>query len=604
MCYVDAHAAIVESSWDFRTHPHPQHQPAAAPAMMAPPPPRASAHAVHHTRPIQAPPVGQSDPPSTWAADASRRPLQNTHTPMDDSYLDVLVSSLRHHNYDFPTTPQDAIFALVTTTFDALENVGRSKASLRFALDLALTAPSPLSVDIVNGIIELCELVQQMYSARYSPKWFSTAIKKTRESRTQNCPAQIDSSASDRSVEARQPRHREEPMRERGQTKRVMTALTTDSDTRPDSPGDTDRDKRPPRQVTPRVFHAPDPLSLAPPFPPRIARPWGTRGNDPPHLSPEPRPTLGTPMLPDENSKLTLQSLEIITVTTIAALNQHLASIGLLPRIAATPSGDPTANTYLLPPAPRDAPLISPRTLPVPPRLAAPIPGPVLSSASTMNNAIHHLRDDGLPDSPSSHDQHRFPHDFILKMQAEYRTLDTRRVPRVQHQQFCPHTDRTAATQLLFQSMANALSGMFDVADPSGSVTMRSPTWVSGWHAPLLKLTKASFVPNRDDPQTLHRLVDDLFAQLQERPASGVDGPAAFRTLLTDVADHFDRAPRGAALETLQKFDVPSGTPFSSLLCSFRVVVASTVDKGGPLAPSPDMAMELIRIRSAHNTRR
>ena len=128
---------------------------------------------------------------------------------------------------------------------------------------------------------------------------------------------------------------------------------------------------------------------------------------------------------------------------------------------------------------------------------------------------------------------------------------------------------------------------------------MRSPTWVSGWHVPLLKLTKASVVPNRDDTHTLHRLVDDLFTRLQEKLASGMDGPGAFRTLLTDVADHFDRAPRGAALASLQKFGVPSGTPFSSFVGSFRVIVAGTVVKGGPLAPSPDMAMKLIYIRTA-----
>ena len=128
---------------------------------------------------------------------------------------------------------------------------------------------------------------------------------------------------------------------------------------------------------------------------------------------------------------------------------------------------------------------------------------------------------------------------------------------------------------------------------------MRSPSWVSGWHAPLLKLTKASIVPNHDDTHSLHRLVKNLFAQMQERLASGVDGPGAFKTLLTDVADHFDGAPRGAALASLQKFGVPSGTRFSSFLRSFRVMVASTVDKGGPLTPSPDMAMELISIRTA-----
>ena len=69
--------------------------------------------------------------------------------------------------------------------------------------------------------------------------------------------------------------------------------------------------------------------------------------------------------------------------------------------------------------------------------------------------------------------------------------------------------------------------------------------------------------------------------------------------LLADVTDYFDRAPRGAALETLQKFGVRSGTPFSSYLRAFHVVVASSVKKGGPLAPSADVAIELVRIRTA-----
>ena len=372
-----------------------------------------------------------------------------------------------------------------------------------------------------------------------------------------------------------------------------MTALTTDSDSGPDS----DRDNRPPRQVIPRVFHAPDPLGLAPSFPPRISRTRGTHRNDSLHCRTETRPTLGAPItdrnhLSDGSSRphLTPQSLEMITAATIAALNQHLANIGFLPRVDATPPDEP------IPPMARDAPTIPPISLP---HLCKPAPGSVFSSSYSMNNAIHHLQDGSPPvtHNPLAHTQ--FSHDFVSKIQAEYRTLDTRRVPRVQPLQFSPHADRTAATQLLTQPMRDALSGIFDVADPSSSVTMRSPSWVSGWHAPLLKLTKASIVPNRDDTHTLHRLIDDLFTQLQERLASGVDGPAAFRTLLTDVTDYFDRSPRRAALETLQKFGVPSGTPFSNYLRSFRVVVASTVDKGGPLAPSPEMAMELIRIRTA-----
>ena len=108
---------------------------------------------------------------------------------------------------------------------------------------------------------------------------------------------------------------------------------------------------------------------------------------------------------------------------------------------------------------------------------------------------------------------------------------------------------------------------------------MDSSIWVSGWHAPLLKLTKAAINANRDDTHDLHRLVDDLFLQIQEKLSSGSGGPAAFKILLTDFANYFDRAPGGAALEPLHKFGVRTGSPFSSYLRALRVVVASTERK-------------------------
>ena len=231
---------------------------------------------------------------------------------------------------------------------------------------------------------------------------------------------------------------------------------------------------------------------------------------------------------------------------------------------------------------------------------------PAMSIAPTPAGAFAHgppderiLYDDSSSQTSSSLSPSGLRADFVAQMQAAYRTLDMRRVPRIQPLQFPPSADRTAATQLLIRSMRDALSGIFDVADPTGTVTMDSPIWVSGWNAPLLKLTKAAINANRDDTHDLHRLVDDLFSQLQERLSSGTGGPAAFKILLSDFADYFDRAPRGAALETLQKFGVRTGTPFSSYLRALRVVVASTVEKGGPLAPSATMAIELVRIRTA-----
>ena len=107
-----------------------------------------------------------------------------------------------------------------------------------------------------------------------------------------------------------------------------------------------------------------------------------------------------------------------------------------------------------------------------------------------------------------------------------------RRVPRVQPLQLPLSTDRTAATQLLIRSMRDTLSGIFDVADPTGTVTMNSPVWVSGWHAPPLKLTRDAINANRDDTHDLHRLVGDLFSQLQESMTTGSSEPSAFKILL------------------------------------------------------------------------
>ena len=66
---------------------------------------------------------------------------------------------------------------------------------------------------------------------------------------------------------------------------------------------------------------------------------------------------------------------------------------------------------------------------------------------------------------------------------------------------------------------------------------MKSTVLVPGWHAPFLKLTKAAINANRDDTHDLHRLVDDLFSQLQERMMTGLTGPEAFKILLVDFAD-------------------------------------------------------------------
>ena len=552
------------------------------PPTMPPPPPRSSsaaaARAVRRTQ------------PDTWATVASGNYHAPQPTDYDDSYLDVRVSAFRHCNEKFPQAIRDQTFDLSSAVYLALRPTRHEKASLRLARDLASSQRSPFRPETVDEILTLCNNVRQAYNTPAARPWFQNKLSNLRPALRWQPRSHTDS-ASDSSVGTNRQRHREDPASGRGKAKRSMTALTTDSDSSSDAQKGTLDDYRHLRQASPRFYHAPElDDGTEPPFPPRTAcnrmerRAPLSRPRTTPALAP--RAERETNPVNDNISPLHTQLLiETITNATLAAVNRHLVSAGLLPH--------PTAN-------PHPTELSLTRTVPPPSHLVQQTaPTPTTNNVQYLNHDTRCPQVSGLPLPANTASPAAFDHAFTAKMQAEYRTLDTRRVPRIQPLQFSPITDRTAATQLLVHSIRDALSGIFDVAEPSGYVTMRSPFWVSGWHAPLLKLTKGAIIANRDDTHILHRLIDDRFAQLQERLASGVNGPAAFGTLLTDVADYFDRAPRGAGLATLQQFGVPSGTPFSSFLRSFRVIVASTVEKGGPLAPSPEMAMELIRIRTA-----
>ena len=160
-------------------------------------------------------------------------------------------------------------------------------------------------------------------------------------------------------------------------------------------------------------------------------------------------------------------------------------------------------------------------------------------AAPTLDDAHLLYDEDYASQASSAPHQPNFRADAVAKMQAECGMLDMRRVPRMQLLYFSPYTNRTAATQLL--STREALSDMLAVADPTGTMTMDdSLTWVSGWHALLFNLTKVSIHANREDTYDLHRLVDDLFSQLQERLNSGANEPAAFKILLADITEYFE----------------------------------------------------------------
>ena len=155
-------------------------------------------------------------------------------------------------------------------------------------------------------------------------------------------------------------------------------------------------------------------------------------------------------------------------------------------------------------PPPADS--VVPTANPAPTPLRTAPPPPVTSFAPTLDGPLtpappdeRILYDNSSSQASNTSSSLGLRADFVANLQAAYRTLDMCSVPRVQPLQFPPSTDGTAATQLLIRSLRDSLSGIFDVADHTGTVTMNSPVWVPGWHAPLLNLTKAAINANRDD---------------------------------------------------------------------------------------------------------
>ena len=199
----------------------------------APPPPprqRVTAAAAISTQPT---------PADSWAAVTSRThpaPPHTTARPLiDDAYLEIRVSSFRFHNEHFPEEIENKIFDLSTAGYAALSNMHHGKAPLRFARDLSSKKRSPLRPEIIDGIVSLCDVVRWVYNSSADRPWFATTIRNTQAAARRKSHTQADSSASDSSVEVlrQRPRDEPEPSSGRGNSKRVMTVLTSDSDTQP-----------------------------------------------------------------------------------------------------------------------------------------------------------------------------------------------------------------------------------------------------------------------------------------------------------------------------------------------------------------------------------
>ena len=314
----------------------PQRRPTPAPAALQH---QAPATFTGLTAPSAAPAAGNPMPPSPpptarapfttaapWSVVAARHRRQPPPPRRDDRYLDLRLSKLMFVNKLFPTNVRKPVKELATHINAAFCSLNVDKCDVRYAVQQAIQEGTPLCDYFVDDILRLRDLLDTAYATPEGAEWVRDVLRKAAASRR---PTRTTCSGSDTSSSAG-PRRRDEPSSGRGNSKRASLAETSDSDDRQPR-GRHHPDKR---QVTARIYHATDDDSDTPPSPPRNFR-YRNRSR---RLHPRvaiPRADCAAPVT---NDFFPLQKIvEAATAAAIAAVDHHLAHLGLTSRPETTP---------------------------------------------------------------------------------------------------------------------------------------------------------------------------------------------------------------------------------------------------------------------------
>ena len=169
-------------------------------------------------------------------------------------------------------------------------------------------------------------------------------------------------------------RRREDPSSGRGNAKRATFSGTSDSDSS-QHPRRAERDRLDRRQVPPRIFHAAERSgSDAPSFPPRISRQREHMQRLPPRVANSSiENTPGADLPPSLQ-----QMVEAVTAAAIAAVDRHLAQMGLYPRSEPASSHGFVTNAR---------PLMTPASVAPPPPAAGSVAPTTHPAAVPTDNA-------------------------------------------------------------------------------------------------------------------------------------------------------------------------------------------------------------------------
>ena len=285
-------------------------------------------------------------------------------------------------NKFFPAETRKPIKELASHVDAVFRTLDMDRCHTRLALQKATQDGTPLCDYLVDDIFRLRDLLERAYTTPAGAEWVREALGQASASRR---PVRTTSSGSDTSSSAG-PRRRDEPSSGRGNSKRATLTETSDSDDRQSRHQERHHPDK--RQVTAHIFHATDDDSDAPPFPPRMFR-YRTRSRRPHPRVAAPRADRTAPVTNDPPS---LQHIvEAATAAAIAAVDHHLAHLGLTPRPETASLHDPVPHhrSHVIP-RPETASLHDT----APHHRSHAIPRPETAS---LHDTVHHHRSHAIP---------------------------------------------------------------------------------------------------------------------------------------------------------------------------------------------------------------
>ena len=273
-------------------------------------------------------------------------------------------------NKHFPFDLRHPIMDLASNVNTALTLLHGGRSRLRFALQLTTQDRPSLCDGLVDNILHLRDLMERAYTTPDGARWVRETL---RDAAAPHRPDRTESPASDSSTTTEQ-RRREEPSSGRGNSKRVTLFGTSDSDSRQHA-GRAGRDRLDKRQVPPHIFHAAGHNDRdAPPFPPRISRRREHAQRLPSRVA-----ETSAEYAPGADSPPSMQHMvEAITAVAKAAVDRHLAHMGLYPRSESVSSHNFVNNTR---------PLVASASVATPPPPAGSVTPTTHPAAVSMNNA-------------------------------------------------------------------------------------------------------------------------------------------------------------------------------------------------------------------------